>query len=359
MRVLIDIGHPAHVHLFKHFAWDMQARGHEIFFTCRDKEFEIYLLEKYGFTYTSFGKKYTSKVGKIWGLLEFDIKAFLSGLKFKPDIFLSHGSIYAAHAAFLMGKPHISLEDTFNFEQINLYKPFTRAILTADYEHPLRSEKVVRYAGNHELAYLHPNRYASGQDVFKLLGVHRDEPYILLRFVAWKASHDFGLTGISLENKIKAAKEFSKYVRVFISAEKDLPSDLQHYKIHIPPEKMHDVLAHAALFFGEGATMASESAVLGTPAVYINENWLGYTNEEEKYGLVFSFKQNSEDQENAIQKGVELLKTPNLKEVMQKNRRRFLEYKIDVSAFLAWFVENFPKSMQTMQNDPIFQKRFK
>ena len=65
MRILIDIGHPAHVHLFKHFAWEMQKKGHTIFFTCREKEFEIYLLEKYGFAFKSFGKKYFSPLGKI------------------------------------------------------------------------------------------------------------------------------------------------------------------------------------------------------------------------------------------------------------------------------------------------------
>ena len=359
MRVLIDIGHPAHVHLFKHFAWDMKKRGHEVFFTCRDKEFEIYLLEKYGFNYTSFGKKYTSKAGKLWGLLEFDVKAFFTGLIFKPDIFLSHGSIYAAHAAFLMGKPHISLEDTFNFEQINLYKPFTKAILTADYDHPLKSEKVVRYAGNHELAYLHPNRYTPGHDVFEMLGLPKDEPYILLRFVAWHASHDFGLTGISLENKIKAVNEFSKYSRVFISAEKDLPPDLEPYKIQIPPEKMHDVLAHAALFFGESATMASESAVLGTPAVYLDQIGRGYTEEEETFGLVFNYKNALSDQKQAIQKGIELLKNPNLKAEMQENRRRFLEHKIDVTAFMVWFVENFPESKRKMVGNPGYQVRFR
>jgi hypothetical protein len=359
MRVLIDIGHPAHVHLFKHFAWDMQKRGHEVFFTCRDKEFEIYLLEKYGFKYTSFGKKYTSKAGKLWGLLKFDVNAFSAGLKFKPDIFLSHGSIYAAHAAFLMGKPHISLEDTFNFEQINLYKPFTKAILTADYDHPLKSEKVVRYAGNHELAYLHPNRYTPGQDAFEMLGLAEDEPYILLRFVAWHASHDFGRTGISLENKIRAVKEFSKYARVFISAEKDLPPDLEPYKIQIPPEKMHDILAHATLFFGESATMASESAMIGTPAVYVNQLWFGLTEEEKEYGLLFSYRGRLEDQGQAIQKGIELLKNPKLKKEMQENRHRFLENKIDVTAFMAWFVENYPDSYQIMKKNPDYQHRFR
>jgi len=77
MRILIDVGHPAHVHLFKHFAWEMQEKEHEIFFTCREKEFEIYLLGIYGFKFKSFGNKYSSKLGKLWGLIEFDIKEFL------------------------------------------------------------------------------------------------------------------------------------------------------------------------------------------------------------------------------------------------------------------------------------------
>ena len=54
MRILIDIGHPAHVHLFKNFAHEMEKRGHELLFTCRDKEFEIALLEYNKLKYVSF-----------------------------------------------------------------------------------------------------------------------------------------------------------------------------------------------------------------------------------------------------------------------------------------------------------------
>ncbi len=36
------------------------------------------------------------------------------------------------------------------------------------------------------------------------------------------------------------------------------------------------LLAYATLFIGEGATMASECAVLGTPAIYVNSLQLGY-----------------------------------------------------------------------------------
>ena len=45
MNILIDIGHPAHIHLFKNFAWEMQKKGHKILFTCRDREFLLRLLQ--------------------------------------------------------------------------------------------------------------------------------------------------------------------------------------------------------------------------------------------------------------------------------------------------------------------------
>ncbi|GAP42364.1 predicted glycosyltransferase [Lentimicrobium saccharophilum] len=360
MNVLIDIGHPAHVHLFRHFAEEMQQNGHRILFTCREKEFEIYLLNKYGFQYKSFGKKYKSGFGKLWGLLKFDIKEYLAGLKFKPDIFLSHGSMYAAHAAFLLGKPHISFEDTFNFEQIRLYKPFTTAILTADYDHPLKSSKVIKYAGYHELAYLHPGRFTPDIHVLEELGVKENEKYVILRFVSWNASHDYGHKGISIGNKLKAVEEFSKYARVFISSESELPADLKKYKFKIAPHRMHDAIAFADMLFGESSTMSEEAAMLGVPSVYLFNNSTFYTQHLEKeYSLMFNFSESEQDQQKAIEKGIELLQMPGLKEEWKKRRDRMLAEKIDVTAFLVWFIENYPESKRIMQENPEYQYRFK
>ena len=98
MRIIIDIGHPGHVHVFKHLAHLLIAEGHEILFTARDKEFELELMQAEGFQFKNFGKHYKSLPGKLWGLLKFDLQMFFTGLKFKPDLFMSHGSIYAAHA---------------------------------------------------------------------------------------------------------------------------------------------------------------------------------------------------------------------------------------------------------------------
>lgn len=360
MRILIDIGHPAHVHYFKHFAREMGKKGHDVFFTCREKEFEIDLLTYYGFQFKSFGKKYQSSLGKIWGLVEFDVKEFLTGLKFKPDILLSAGSIYAAHASFLLGKPHIALEDTFNFEQIRLYLPFTDVVLTADYDHPLKSPKVIKYSGYQELAYLHPNRFQPDRNILKELGVSPEEKYVIIRFVSWKATHDLGHKGIYFENKIKAVKEFEKYAKVFISSEKPLPDELIPYKINIPPYKIHDAIVFSSLLYGESTTMAEEAAMLGVPAIINYKHVTFYTEHlEREYSILFNLTLENFNQINAIRKGIELLSNSKTKSEWQFRRQKMLIDKIDVTAFLVWFVENYPESVNKMRTDPDFQYNFR
>jgi len=362
MRVLIDIGHPAHVHLFTHFALEMQSKGHKVLFTCRDKEFEIELLKSHQFTYKSFGKKYKSILGKLWGLVKFDWMEWKTAFAFKPDVFISHGSICASHSAFLLRKAHISLEDTYNFEQIRLYLPFTDTVLTADYEHPLYSRKVIRYAGYHELAYLHPNRFISEDSVLQELGVLPNEKYVILRFVSWNASHDIGHKGISYENKLKAIKVFSNYAKVFISSEAELPEELKPYQMPIRPERMHHAIAFAYLLWGESSTMSEEAAMLGVPSLFHNDKGTYYTTHLEKqYGILFNYTESLQDQEKAITKGIELLQRDktDLQREWQQKREKMLEDKIDVTAFLVWFVENYPQSKEIMKENPEYQYKFR
>jgi len=39
MRILIDIGYPAHVHLFRYFTKELMYKGHKVHFTCQEKEY--------------------------------------------------------------------------------------------------------------------------------------------------------------------------------------------------------------------------------------------------------------------------------------------------------------------------------
>ena len=211
MRILIDIGHPAHVHLFKQFAHEMIRKGHKIHFTVRKKEFETELLKQEGFVYTIIGDHYKLKTGKIWGLFKFTFLVFTTAIKFKPDLFLSHGSMYNAIASFFLGKPNIALEDTGNWEQVRLYLPFTKAVLTSTSFTPNYDYKQVYYEGYHELAYLHRNYFKPDKSILTDLGIKENEKYFILRFVSWGASHDIRHNGVSPGNKVRLIKELSKY----------------------------------------------------------------------------------------------------------------------------------------------------
>jgi len=348
MKILIDIGHPGHVHLFKNFAKKMQQKGNNILFTCRQKEFEIELLKSEGLPYVSFGKKYNSTPGKIYGLLKFGILEFIQGLKFRPDLFMSHGSPYAAHAATLLRKPHISMEDTGNMEQVRLYLPFTDSVLTSDAFHKNLGNKQIHYNGYHELAYLHPNSFTPNPKIYDFLEIKRDTPFVILRFVSWNASHDVNQSGLSMEEKRALINYLKKRYTVFISSEGELPNEFKKYRIKIPPQEMHHALAYACMFIGEGATMASESAVLGTPAIYINSISAGTINEQVDYGLLFHPKNG-----NGVFDTLKMLDNiPNRKELFQKRRQKLLNDKIDVTSFLIWFIENYPQSKKYTINNP-------
>lgn len=353
MKILIDIGHPGHVHLFRPFAKEMIVRGHAILFTCREKEFEIQLLESAGFDYVSFGRKYKTTLGKLFGLLKFDVLEISNGLKFKPDMFMSHGSPYAAHAAWFLRKPHVSMEDTGNMEQVRLYLPFTKHVLTSTAFHRNLGEKQIRYSGYHELAYLHPNRFTPNPFIYNELKLKSNDEYVLLRFVSWNASHDVNQSGLTLEEKRFLVALLEKKYKVFISSEQPLPDEFLKYRIDISPHKMHDAMAFAKLFIGEGATMASESAMLGVPAIYINTLTAGTINEQMAYGLVYHLEKTT----GLIKKVEELIHSHS--DDFIRKRFHMLEHKIDVTAFLVWFIENYPASVRTLKKDPEYSQQFK
>jgi len=122
-------------------------------------------------------------------------------------------------------------------------------------------------------------------------GFSKEQKYIIIRFVSWNASHDIGQKGLGTEFRTKLIYEMSKYAKVLISSESELPENLKPYQIKISPEKMHDVLFFADLYIGEGGTMASESALLGIPTIYVNTlPLMGYLVEEKKHGLLYHFK---------------------------------------------------------------------
>jgi uncharacterized protein len=360
MKFLIDIGHPAHVHYWKNLVWKLQERGHKVLFTTMDRDVTIALLENYGFEYISVGRGFKSLPGKIWGLFWFSIRILLISLKFRPDFYL-HASPYIGLSALLLRKPFIALEDTYNMEQVRLYLPFTSCVITGDYNHPSLGKRELRLKAYLELLYLYPKYYQPKEEIHELLGINPGERYVILRFVAWKASHDIGQKGISSENKLKIVRELSKYAKIFISSEAELPSELSSYKLKIPPDQMHNALFHADLLFCESFTMASECSILGTPSIVVHSQTWCYLLQDQmkKYGLVNIFSASKDDQEKAIQKAIDILKLDNSKSNYQKASKQLIDEHIDFTGFLMWFIESWPESYNKIKKDPSFQNSFK
>jgi predicted glycosyltransferase len=359
VRILIDIGHPAHVHYFRNLAKNLIAKGWDVLFTTRDKEVTLALLDHYGFQYVNFGTPFRGRVGKVWGLFWFSLRLFITALRFKPDYFLN-ATMYSAIVAWLLGKPHFSLEDTFNMEQVRLYLPFTTAVFTGTYPHTRLGAKEIHFSGYQELAYLHPRHFTPDPHIAQSSGWDLSKKHVILRLVSWTASHDFGHAGISLSNKRKLIAELSKQAELWISAEGELPEEFDKFRLKTSPERIHDVLACCSLLIGESFTMASECAMLGVPAIVIHNTRSFYLQDQEKrYGLVFNFSESLEDQDRAIARALALLSKADLKEEWQRRRNRMLSDCIDPSAFFVWFIENFPESLSIIKEQPDFQLKFK
>ena len=351
MKIVVDINHPAHVHYFKNFIWEIERKGHEVLITATEKDVALKLLNNYSFDYIKMGSYGNSLIKKLMKIPVMDLKMYNAVKRFKPDIFVGFGSIRAAHTSFLLRKPCINFEDTeHSMEQIRLYLPFVNTVCTPSCFKKDLGKKQIRFNGYMELAHLHPNYFKPNPAVLDEMGLSKDDTFIILRFVSWTASHDVGQHGI--RNKIDLVRELEKYGRVFITSEGELENDLEKYKIKVSPEKLHDLLFYASLYVGEGATTASECAVLGTHAIYVNTLRLGYTDEEEEnYNLVYNFSAGKTMEKQAFDKALELLENNNLREEGKRKREKLLNDKIDVTAFMVWFIENYPESFKEMKEN--------
>lgn len=345
MKILIDIGHPGHVHYFKNLVFELTAKRHEIKVVARDRDVIIELLNKLKLTFVNRGKGKNSKIGKILYMIKADIQILDISLRFKPDMFISFSSPYAAQVAYLLGKPHIALTDTEHADKLlsKFTYPFSSIILTPESYLNDLGDKHIKFNSVVEGLYLHKQYYQPDKNIKKSLGLKNSDEYIIIRFVSWNAHHDFGHHGLDEDVKYKLIELLKDRFKIFISSEGDLPKDLLKYKINISPEKMHDVLSGATLFIGESATMASESAMLGTKAVYINSlPLMGYLKLEQDFGLLRYFKTS----EGIIKYISDLLLNPKLKKEALENSELMQKNFINPTKFLTYIVENYSKTIK-------------
>jgi hypothetical protein len=341
MKIVVDIGHPSHVHFFKNFILEIQKNGHQVLITVSEKDITTSLLQAFGFEYTNLGSYGKSLLQKILNVPVMNIKMYKAVREMKPDIFLGYGSVRAAHVAWVLRKPCVIFDgDEFTFPY---YKWFANTVCVfSGFEKT--GKKIVNVPGYKELAYLHPRWFSLN------LAIQAKDPITVLRFVS-RAFHDVGKGSFDLDFKRRLVKELERYSTVCISSETSLPVELESYRANIKPEKMHTFLSGANLLVTDSGTMTTEAAVMGIPVVrcnsFLGQGYLGIFQElEKKYGLIFNYR----DSELALNKAIQLSQIPDIRAIWGQKRKCLLQDKIDVTSFMVWFVEHYPDSIHSAQS---------
>ena len=363
MRILIDIGHPAHVHLFKNIAWEMQKKGNFVIVTLKNIPSAKKLLSLYSIPFIELGSTSDNIKGKLVNQLKYNWLLRKIVKKNKIDYGIGT-SITLAHVSKITKMKSIIFDDDDDDVQPLFAKyahPFSSTLLSPVSLIGHRKKKdTIFYPGYHELAYLHPNHFTPDIKVLKELGINENETFFIMRFNVFKAHHDVGIHGLNIEQKLKLIELLKPYGKIFITTEREIEPELKKYQLPVSPEKIHSLLYYATMLIGDSQTMTSEAAVLGTPAIRCNDfvGRISYLEEEEhKYALTYGFKPGHFDK--MIAKIKELLKTPNLKQEWKKRRQKMLADKIDVTSFMVWFVENYPESAKIMKENPDYHLKFK
>lgn len=355
-RLVIDVGHPADLHFYRLLYEELKTRGWRCLFVAKDKDVIVPLLKAYHLPFVVMAKNKGGLLSKILQL-PFDLSRFYRIIKrFRPSMALSAVSLHCSWVCAIVRIPHVAFIDSEHRPVVDaITLPFLQAKVTAFSYYRTLGKNHFHYEGNHEIAYLHPRRFKPDASVKAELGLAEDEPYVIVRFVAWKAFHDVGVSHLSEADRICLIHQIQKHKRVFITAEASLPVEFRPYLFPLAPHRLHDALAFADLYVGEGTTTASEAVTLGTPAILFNSLRVGYCIDAEKHGMLFSFNRLSPQ---ALQKIEQLLLLPQIKSAFHENYCTFMPDKIDVMAFMAWFVHHYPASMHELKSSPDFAQRF-
>ncbi len=364
MKVLVQLNHPAHYHLYKNLIRILKDKGHDVLVTSRNKDVledllsgtsHITLKSTRGKTLLQKIKQYSIKTKELMKIVD----------EFLPDITVGT----AAELSVITRKkgiPSIFLaEDDANLNlpiflvALTCYPFFSEIITPQVCYNSIWDKGSIKYNGYQKLAYLHPNYFTPDRNIIaKYLPV--DKPYFIIRLSELNAYHDIGVKGISSEILIKLIAKLEKHGDIYISAEGKLDPQFEHFKIKINPSDMHHFLAFASIYMGDSQSMAIEAAMLGTPSIRFNDfvGKISVLEElEHKYELTTGIK--SSDPEGLYKKIDSILALPDIKEEFQAKRRKMLSDKIDLTAFMVWFVENYPQSKKIMKQNPDYQYNFR
>lgn len=336
MNILFDIGHPAHIHLFKNFIRYLKTHDHVVKITSRNKDILNNLLDHYNIDYFTLSQPGKGFLGMSIETLIRDFKILGLHLKFKFKLAIGT-SVSIGHLSMISKVISLNFnEDDDNAVPLytNISYPFSTNIINPTcLKFSKWKNKRLLHNSYHELAYLHPNNFIPDVNILKKYDL-TPHKYIVIRYSALDAHHDKGAKGLQgkLWNDIE-------------DIIKDYPQVItkENSKSHqIDPWDMHHVLAFAKLVISDSQTMTAEAAVLGIPSIRYNSfvGRISYLEElEHKYDLTYGFLPDK-DENKLLLTLKKMLAQSNLKEVWKEKKDKMLKDKIDLNQWMIELFEN-------------------
>lgn len=288
MRVLCDVVAPGQVHFFKNLLGFLQGEGHDVLVTARDKDIVLALLQKLNLEHVCLSEQGSGFLGMARELIGRDFALWKEARRFRPDVMISQTGVSIGLVGALLRVPRVVLEEAEHatFQRL-VGLPFANYIMTGTGYLGSHGRRERRFRGIWVQSYLDPRHFSSGRDVLSSAGFDPEQPYIVMRTIAWDAAHDADKHKPAVEVVSECIDRLSEHGRVYLSHEGVLPQALLPHRLPVPIDLVHHLIANADLYIGEGGTMAAEAAVLGVPSVYCNPLRCGYLLAlENRYGLL-------------------------------------------------------------------------
>lgn len=364
MKILFYFGHPAQYLFARATIKQLLLQPNfevKILIKTKDVLENLIITDRLPYTNILPAERGKSKLMIGLSLLKRNLKILPILIKNRPDLMIGTDASIAQLGKLLNINCVTITEDDYEVIKTlgDLTYPYTNTIFCPEVCQVGKWEmKKVGYKGYMKLGYLHPNVF-SPKDTVKVK-YQLPEKYVIIRLAKLTAHHDFGVKGIDnlfLQKTIKSIEKegFSP----LISAEGKIGKEFEKYLLKIDPSDMHHVLAYASLLLCDSQSMSVEAAMLGIASIRYSDfaGRISVLEElEKKYGLTFGFKVGQEKE--VLAKLSYLLQKADLRQIFHKKREVLLSEKIDVTAFLKWFIINYPQSKSIIAENPDYQNKF-
>lgn len=307
MKVLFDVTHPAHVHLFRPLARRISEDGGEILFVGRRKDVTVELLESFSLPFV-IPTKIRSRAGWIGDAAEFTQRAWsLRRLiaDWAPSVLLTRNPTGAVAGLWTRTW---TVFDTDDGRTVGMHywaaRPFADVITSSLHDPEDHGPRHRRYRSLKALGFLNALQFLPNQAARDHYGIPEGDLFVV-RFSRHEASHDRRISGIDAATRAALLRMLRPEGHVLVSEEGRgtllFPSFGESSSgqdgVPVRPEDFHPLLADATLCVGDSQSVAAEAAVLGVPTVRLS----GFTGRtfylsllEERYGLIRNLRPGEE-----------------------------------------------------------------